>query len=67
MKRYLIGIYEDNEMELLSHIVKTIEEASRWIGCSIDSLYKARYIDGVMRAKGYKLEMIENEEMNEND
>ena len=54
-------------MELLSHIVKTIEEASRWIQCSIDSLYKARYIDGVMRAKGYKLELIENEEMDEND
>ena len=67
MKKYLIGIYEDNEMELLSHIVKTVEEASRWIQCSIDSLYKAKYIDGVMRAKGYKLELIENEEMDEND
>jgi hypothetical protein len=63
MKRYLIGIYQDDEMELLSHIVKTIEEASKWIGCSIDTLYKAKHEDGIMRAKGYKLELIKNEEI----
>jgi hypothetical protein len=63
MKAYLIGIYEDNEMMLLSHIVRTIEEASKWIGCSIDTLYKAKHEDGIMRAKGYKLELIKNEEI----
>ena len=63
MKRYLIGIYQDDEMELLSHIVKTIEEASQWIGCSIDTLYKAKHQEGIMRAKGYKIELIKNEEI----
>jgi len=63
MKRYLIGIYQDDETGLLSHIVKTIEEASQWIGCTIDALYKSKHQEGVMRAKGYKLELIKNEEI----
>jgi len=67
MKRFLIGIYEDNEGELLSHIVKTIEEASRWIGVSIDTLYKAQKLHGYMRAKGYKIELLKNEEIDDND
>ena len=62
MKNYIIGIYEDNEAETLAHIVPTITEASTWIGCTIDALYKSLHLNGVMRAKGYKLELIKNEE-----
>jgi hypothetical protein len=62
MRTYSVGIYEDNETETLAHIVNTITEASKWIGCTIDTLYKAQHLGGVMRAKGYKLELIKNEE-----
>jgi len=62
MKKYLIGIYEDTETETLAHIVDTITMASKWIGCTLDTLYKAQHLGGVMRAKGYKIELIKNEE-----
>ena len=62
MKKYFVGIYEDNEAETLAHIVPTITEASRWIGCTIDTLYKSLHLNGVMKAKGYTLELIKNEE-----
>jgi hypothetical protein len=59
----IIGIYENNESETLAHIVETIEQASRWIGCGVTTLYDALHREGVMNAKGYKLEIIElNEE-----
>jgi hypothetical protein len=59
----IIGIYENNESETLAHIVETIEQASRWIGCGMTTLYDALHRDGFMNAKGYKLEIIElNEE-----
>ena len=62
MKNYIIGIYEDNGAETLAHIVPTIKEASTWIGCALDTLYKSLHLNGVMKAKGYKLELIKNEE-----
>jgi predicted secreted protein len=62
MKKYSIGIYEDTKAETLANIVETITEASKWIGCTIDALYKAQHLTGVMKAKGYKIELIENKE-----
>jgi hypothetical protein len=59
----IIGIYENNESETLAHIVETVEQASKWIGCGVTTLYDALHREGVMNAKGYKLEIIElNEE-----
>jgi len=63
MRKYINGIYEDNETETHAHIVYTITEASKWIGCTIDTLYKAQHLGGVMRAKGYKIELLKNEEV----
>ena len=62
MSDRFIGIYEDNEIESLVHIVKTIEEGALWIGCSVQALYKNRLLDGVMRSKGFKLELLEIDE-----
>ena len=62
MRVKVIGIYEDNEIESLVHIVKTIEEGAVWIGCSVQALYKTRLIDGVMRSKGFKLELLDIDE-----
>ena len=65
MKKHLIGIYEDNQAETLAHIVPTLSQASKWIGCTIDTLYKSLHLNGVMRAKGYKIELIKNEEVSQ--
>jgi hypothetical protein len=62
MRKLIIGIYEDNEAGTLAHIVDTITEASKWVGCTIDAFYKSLHLTGVMRAKGYKIELLENEE-----
>ena len=62
MRQYFIGVYEENGAETLAHVVETITEAAEWLGVSIDALYKAKHLHGVMRAKGYTLELIENTE-----
>ena len=62
MRDKVIGIYEDDEIESLVHIVKTIEEGAGWIGCSVQALYKSRLIDGVMSSKGFKLELLDIDE-----
>lgn len=62
MRVKVIGIYEDDEIEGLVHIVKTIEEGAIWIGCSVQALYKNRLIDGVMRSRGFKLELLDIDE-----
>lgn len=58
MKNKLIGIYTNDENETLCHLVKTIQDGARWIGCSTTALYKSLKLDGVMNAKGYKIELI---------
>ena len=63
MKKYLIGIYEDNEAQTLAHIVNTLSQASAWLGVTLDALYKAKHLNGVMKAKGYTIELIKNEEV----
>ena len=63
MKKYFIGIYHDNDAETLAHVVDTITDASAWIGCTLDTLYKSLHLNGVMKAKGYKIELIKNEEV----
>jgi hypothetical protein len=62
MRVKVIGIYEDDEIESLVHMVKTIEEGASWIGCSVQALYKNRLIDGVMRSRGFKLELLDIDE-----
>ena len=62
MRVKVIGIYQDDEIESLVNIVKTIEEGAVWIGCSVQALYKNRLIDGVMRSKGFKLELLDIDE-----
>ncbi len=53
----IIGIYE-KETETLAHIVDTIEEAARWIGCGVTTLYDAMHRTGEMGARGYFLERV---------
>ncbi len=40
------------------HICNTIEEASQWIQCTRDTLYKSLHLNGVMRAKGFIVELV---------
>jgi hypothetical protein len=53
----VIGIY-DKETETLAHIVDTIEEAARWIGSGVTTLYDALHRGGLMEARGYFLERV---------
>lgn len=57
-RKYTVGIYTDDEHETLAHITETIEDASRWIGVTVDALYKSKHLHGVMVSKGYKIELI---------
>lgn len=59
----IIGIYENDSTELLVHIVATIEEASKWIGCGVTTLYDSLHRDGFMNARGYKLELLDPEDL----
>jgi len=63
----LIGVYLDNEDELLVNLVNTIEEGALWIGVSPQALYKNHKIHGVMGANGFKLEIINIEEDDDNE
>ena len=62
MRKFIIGIYHDNEAETLANVVNTLTQASEWIGITLDALYKAKHLHGVMKANGYKIELIKNEE-----
>lgn len=59
MKKYdqEIIIYDQRD-GLPSHMVETIEQAGRWIGVSVQALYKSLHLNGEMVAKGYKVEKI---------
>jgi len=52
----VIAIYDKEG--LLVHIVDTLQQASVWIGCHVDTFYKSLHINNQMRAKGYTLEII---------
>lgn len=58
----LIGIYNQDEAGTLAHIVTSISEASRWVGCSVDAFYKSLQATGSMQARGFTLELIEDDE-----
>jgi hypothetical protein len=58
----IIGIYEEHGGQCLVHIVPTIQDASEWLGVSRDTLYKSLQFNGVMKAKGYTVEIINQEE-----
>ena len=58
----LIGIYTNDRAETLCHIVKTIAEASKFIGCGVSTLYDSLHRDGFMNARGYKIELLNLEE-----
>ena len=67
MSNFAVGIYTDDSAETLCNITDTITEASNWVGVHVTALYKSKHLDGVMRAKGYKLELINmNEEIKTN-
>lgn len=57
----IIGIY-DKETDTLAHLVETIEEAARWIGSGVTTLYDALHRGGVMEARGYYIERVNIEE-----
>ena len=58
----IIAIYNDDEIEQLVHITDTIEAAAAWIGCTSRALYKSLQVVGTMKAMGYKIELINDEE-----
>ena len=61
MKREII-IYKENDIyELPVTLVNTVEEASKFIGCSPRTLYNNMHIHGVMKANGYVLELVSPE------
>lgn len=60
MRKSFIAIYHDNESETLAHIVDTLQEASEWIGCTVDALFKSLHLNGKMVVKNYIVERIEN-------
>lgn len=54
----MIAIYNDDVALTLAHIVDTLDDASKWIGCSRSALYQSLHLNGVMRAKGFIVERI---------
>jgi hypothetical protein len=62
MRKYMVGIYEEDGAGLLVHVVDTISQASAWVGVSVDAFYKSLHLTGTMNARGYVLELIKNEE-----
>ena len=61
MKREIIIYKEDDVFELPVTLVNTIEEASQFIGCAIQTLYNNMQLHGVMKANGYVLELVTKE------
>jgi hypothetical protein len=60
-RKYDILICDDDLMSLPRKVCKTIKEAIDWIGCTKDALYKSQHIHGVMKAKGYIVELVSKE------
>ncbi len=57
-----ITIYKDSDpYKLPCTIVKTVSQASKWIGCKRDALYKSLHTNGIMKARGYCLELVKEE------
>ena len=61
MKQYDVCVCEDNDLSLMVAVCDTIQEASEFIGCSDRALYKSMKLYGVMKAKGYIIELVERE------
>lgn len=61
-KNVLIGVYVDDDSRLPVTIVDTIEEASKFIGCAVSTLYRNLKIDGEMNARGYIVEIIKTDD-----
>jgi hypothetical protein len=40
-------------------VCDTIEEATRWLKCKRDTLYKSLHTKGIMQYKNYSLEIVE--------
>ena len=59
--KYDIAICNDDKMELMVHLVDTIEDAAKWLGCKRDTLYKSKYLDGYMNYNGFKIELVRRE------
>ena len=59
--KYDILICNDDVMELPVHVVSTIEEAAKWLGCKIRTLYNTMHKDGYMHYGAYKLELVKRE------
>jgi hypothetical protein len=60
MKKSIL-IVEDNALSLPVHIVDSIEDAAAWIGCSVKTLYNTMSLYGSMKAKGFALELVNDE------
>ena len=58
----IIAIYNDDSQEQLVHIADSIQAAADWIGCTARALYKSMQLCGSMKAMGYKIELINDEE-----
>ena len=54
----MIAIYEKDGSQNIVNIVSSIEEASKWIGCSVRILYYNLKIDGVMHYDQYFIERV---------
>jgi len=67
MRKYIVGIYEEDGAGLLVHIVDTITQASAWVGVSVDAFYKSLQLNGTMNARGYVLELIKNEGVSDDE
>ena len=59
--KYDILICNDDAMSLPVHVCNTIQEAAEWIGCKRDALYKSLHLNGIMKAKGYIVELVKRE------
>jgi len=58
----LIAIYEDTKAQTLAHIVETIDDAAEWIGVTRQALYKSLHLHNIMKARGYIVELIREED-----
>ena len=62
MKRDIIIYKESDVYELPCALVDSIEEASQFIKCTPQALYKNMQLYGVMKSNGYVLELVTPEE-----
>jgi hypothetical protein len=54
----MIAIYNNDHAQTLAHVCDTLEDASRWIGCSTQAFYKSLHLYGVMKVKNYIIERV---------